>query len=67
MGLSPRAGLSVRRAAQAWALLDGRNGVIPEDVQSVFAAVVNHRLLATAEREAGAPTAEEILAAVAIP
>jgi MoxR-like ATPase len=67
MGLSPRAGLSIRRASQAWALLDGRAGVIPEDVQAVFPAVVNHRLLATAEREAGAPTAEEILAAVAIP
>jgi MoxR-like ATPase len=67
MGLSPRAGLSIRRAAQAWALLDGRAGVIPEDVQAVFPAVVNHRLLATAEREAGAPTAEEVLAAVAIP
>jgi MoxR-like ATPase len=67
MGLSPRAGLSIRRAAQAWALLDGRAGVIPEDVQAIFPAVVNHRLLATAEREAGAPTAEEILAAVAIP
>lgn len=67
MGLSPRAGLSIRRAAQAWALLDGRGGVIPEDVQAVFPAVVNHRLLATSEREAGAPTPEEILAAVAIP
>jgi MoxR-like ATPase len=67
MGLSPRAGLSLRRAAQAWALVAGRTGVIPEDVQAVFAAVVGHRLLATAEREAGAPTAEEILAAVAIP
>jgi MoxR-like ATPase len=33
MGLSPRAGLSIRRAAQAWALLDGRGGAIPEDVQ----------------------------------
>ena len=67
MGLSPRAGLAIRRAAQAWALIDGRSGVIPEDVQAVFAAVVSHRLFATAEREAGAPTAEEILAAVAIP
>jgi len=67
MGLSPRAGLSLRRAAQAWALLDGRGGVIPEDVQAVFPSVVNHRLLATSEREVGAPTAEEILAAVAIP
>lgn len=67
MGLSPRAGLSIRRAAQSWALVDGREGAIPEDVQAVFAAVVNHRLLATGDHEAGAPTAEEILAAVAIP
>jgi MoxR-like ATPase len=66
-GLSPRAGLSLRRAAQAWALIDGRNGVIPEDVQAVFAAVVNHRLISASEREAGAPTAEDILSRVAIP
>jgi MoxR-like ATPase len=66
-GLSPRAGLALRRAAQAWALIEGRSGVIPEDVQAVFVAVVNHRLLAAAEREGGALTAEEILAQVAIP
>lgn len=66
-GLSPRAGLSLRRAAQAWALVEGRSGVIPEDVQAVFAAVAGHRLVAASEREAGAPTAEEILGAVAIP
>src|SRR3546814_5442180 len=34
-GLSPRAGLGLRRAAQAWALIEGRSGVIPEDVQAV--------------------------------
>ena len=67
MGLSPRAGLALRRAAQAWALIEGRSGVIPEDVQAVFAPVVSHRLMAESEREAGAPTAEEILGAVAIP
>ena len=66
-GLSPRAGLSLRRAAQAWAMIEGRSGVIPEDVQAVFAAVVNHRLVASSEREAGAPTAAEILNQVAIP
>jgi len=65
-GLSPRAGLALRRAAQAWALLEGRNGVIPEDVQAVFPAVAGHRLIA-AERERVAPTAEAILEAVAIP
>ncbi len=66
-GLSPRAGLALRRAAQAWALLEGRSGVIPEDVQAVFVAVVNHRLVGAAEREGASITAEEVLAEVAIP
>lgn len=43
-GLSPRAGLSLRSAAQAWALLGGRDHVLPEDVQAVLPAVVGHRL-----------------------
>ena len=66
-GLSPRAGLAVRRAAQAWALLDRRDGVLPEDIQRVFAAVAGHRLHARAESEAPAPTPADILAAVAVP
>ncbi|GAC1627868.1 MAG: AAA family ATPase [Nevskia sp.] len=65
-GLSPRAGLSLRRAAQAWALIEGHSGVIPEDVQAVFAAVAGHRL-AVSDREGAKPIAEEILASVAIP
>lgn len=65
-GLSPRAGLALRRAAQAWALLEGRNGVIPEDVQAVFTAVAGHRLFAS-ERRNALPIAEEILAATAVP
>jgi len=65
-GLSPRAGLALRRCAQAWALLDGRSGVIPEDVQAVFAAVAGHRLNAI-ERENPAPIVADVLAAVAIP
>jgi MoxR-like ATPase len=44
-GLSPRAGLGLLRAARAWALLDGRDFVLPEDVQRVLPAVVPHRLL----------------------
>lgn len=66
-GLSPRAGLALRRAAQAWALLENRSGVIPEDVQAVFSAVVDHRLLPAAERNGTAISAAEILAQVAIP
>lgn len=43
-GLSPRAGLAVRRCAQAWALMHGRDHVVPEDVQAVLPSVINHRL-----------------------
>lgn len=65
-GLSPRAGLALKHAAQAWALLDGRSGVIPEDVQAVFTAVSGHRL-SVAERADAQTVAAEILASVAIP
>jgi MoxR-like ATPase len=65
-GLSPRAALALRRSAQAWALLEGRGGVIPEDVQAIFVAVAGHRLHAL-ENDARQPLAEEILASVAIP
>lgn len=43
-GLSPRAGLALLRSARAWALLDGRFQVLPEDVQAVLPATVGHRL-----------------------
>jgi MoxR-like ATPase len=43
-GLSPRAGLGLLQAARAWALLDGRNHVLPDDVQAVFLPVAGHRL-----------------------
>jgi MoxR-like ATPase len=44
IGLSPRAGQGLLRAARAWAMLSGRDMVIPEDVQTVFAPVASHRL-----------------------
>jgi len=43
-GLSPRAGIALVRAAQAWSLLSGHDGVHPEDVQAVFGSIVAHRL-----------------------
>lgn len=43
-GLSPRAGLALIAAARAWALIDGRDHVLPEDVQAVFPHVAGHRL-----------------------
>lgn len=43
-GLSPRAGLGLLAAARAWALIDGRDHVLPEDVQTIFPHVAGHRL-----------------------
>jgi MoxR-like ATPase len=44
-GLSPRAGVGLLRAARAWALVEGRDAVLPEDVQAVLPAIAVHRLL----------------------
>jgi MoxR-like ATPase len=43
-GLSPRAGLGLLAAARAWALIEGRDHTLPEDVQTVFPHVAGHRL-----------------------
>lgn len=43
-GLSPRAGLALLHVSKAWAMLNDRDFVIPEDVQSVLPSVVTHRL-----------------------
>jgi MoxR-like ATPase len=43
-GLSPRAGLALLTAAKAWAYMDGRNAVLPDDIQAVLPSVAGHRL-----------------------
>ncbi|GAB6043667.1 AAA family ATPase [Endothiovibrio diazotrophicus] len=63
-GLSPRAALALLRSAQAWALLEGREAVLPEDVQTVLPGVVRHRLRIT---EGELTPGERLLAAVPIP
>jgi MoxR-like ATPase len=45
-GLSPRAALALLHSARAWALIEGRDKVIPEDVQAVLPGVAGHRLRA---------------------
>ena len=45
IGSSVRGSLALERAARAWALLDGRSYVIPEDIERLFAPVLVHRLL----------------------
>jgi len=48
-GLSPRGALGLLKSARAWALIHRRSHVIPEDVQAVLPAVVEHRLRAAAD------------------
>ncbi|HXB19409.1 MAG TPA: MoxR family ATPase [Steroidobacteraceae bacterium] len=69
LGLSPRAGQGLLRAAQAWAYLAGRAAVLPEDLQAVLPGVVAHRL---ERREPGGGAdgeliGGEILRAVPVP
>ncbi|HYW93379.1 MAG TPA: MoxR family ATPase [Gammaproteobacteria bacterium] len=67
-GLSPRAGLALLRSARAWALIDERGEVLPEDVQAVLAPVVAHRLHLSDEQEYGdARVVQQLLESVAIP
>jgi MoxR-like ATPase len=67
-GLSPRAGLAVLRGAQAWAMMQGRSQVLPEDVQAILPAVVGHRLHGAGESARGGfDAAADLLTAVAIP
>lgn len=53
MGLSPRAGLALLRAARAWAMLEGRDHILPDDIQMVLPSVVNHRLRSATDSETG--------------
>lgn len=43
-GMSPRASLALLQAARAWAALEGRDHVLPEDVQAIMIPVIAHRL-----------------------
>ena len=61
-GLSPRAGLALLAAARAWAWLDGRDMVLPDDVQEVLPAVARHRLRAT--QGTGMARSEDITALI---
>lgn len=66
-GLSPRAGLAVLHCAQAWALMQGRDHVIPEDVQMVLPGVIGHRLTAMAEQQNAQALVTQLIEEVAIP
>jgi MoxR-like ATPase len=68
-GLSPRAGLAVLQCGRAWAMLEGRKQVLPEDLQAIIPAAIGHRLQPQAEAEDSAHQGlvQTLLEAVPIP
>ena len=67
-GLSPRGGIALVKAAQAWALMNNHDGVHPEDVQAVLPGVVNHRLDPAQGSDASpGDVATDLITAVPIP
>ncbi|HET6380566.1 MAG TPA: MoxR family ATPase [candidate division Zixibacteria bacterium] len=64
LGASPRSSVAFYRAAQAWALLDGRDFVLPDDVRAIAHAVLEHRLLLDVDRELRGATVAGVVDAV---
>ncbi|HYS25388.1 MAG TPA: MoxR family ATPase, partial [Vicinamibacterales bacterium] len=64
LGASPRAGVSLFKAARAAALLDGRDYVIPDDVKLLAPAVLRHRVNVAPELELEGVTADQALKAI---
>jgi MoxR-like ATPase len=66
-GLSPRAALALLHSARAWALVEGRDKVIPEDVQAVLPGVAGHRLRPAQNATGRIDLETMLLSAVPIP
>src|SRR5439155_1633404 len=68
-GLSPRAALALLHASRAWALIEGRDKVLPEDVQAVLPGVAGHRLRPVHDgvRVSSVDKANGLISAVPIP
>jgi len=64
MGASPRASRALFRAAKAWAAMEGRSFVIPDDIQTLAKPVLAHRLLVTNEARISGITAEQVIASI---
>lgn len=61
LGGSPRASIAILNTAKAFAAINGRDFVIPEDVKQAVSPVLNHRLILTPEREMEGMTAENVI------
>jgi MoxR-like ATPase len=64
-GLSPRANIALIQAAKAWAFIEGRDHVLPDDIQAVFPSVAEHRL-SNGQAKQSNPLSQNILKSVDI-
>jgi MoxR-like ATPase len=64
LGASPRATLQLLRAAKAWAALEGRDYVVPDDLQFLLRPVLAHRLLLSAEAQLSGLSSDQLLSTV---
>jgi MoxR-like ATPase len=62
LGASPRASLAILRSSKSAAAIQGRDFVVPEDIQLVLLPVLRHRILLTPEREMEGLRPDEVVA-----
>ena len=61
LGGSPRASIAVLNSSKAYAAINGRDFVIPEDIKKVISPVLRHRIILTPEREMEGMTADKVI------
>jgi MoxR-like ATPase len=61
LGASPRASISVLKASKAFAAMNGRDFVTPEDIKRAVVPVLHHRVIVTPEREMEGVTSKQII------
>lgn len=64
LGASPRGSLALFRAAQAWAVINGRDYVLPDDVKELAKPVLAHRLIIKPEVKLQGGTSEDVMAGI---
>ena len=64
LGASPRATLSLYQSAQAWAAIQGREYVLPDDVKAMAPHVLTHRLMISPQAQLRGRQPEELVAAI---
>jgi MoxR-like ATPase len=64
LGASPRATLQLLRTAKAWAAMEGRDYVVPDDLQLLLGPVLAHRLLLSAEAQLSGVSPDQVLSSV---